>query len=46
MAELIIYYWPNIDLQAAIQLIVCELCTLTHVEAILNSVLWHVPELG
>ena len=42
MAEIIIYYWPNIDLQAAIQLIVRELCTLTHAEAILNSVLWHV----
>ena len=27
-----IYYWPNIDLQAAIQLIVRELCTLTHAE--------------
>ena len=32
MAELIIYYWPNIDLQAAIQLIVRELCTLTQAE--------------
>ena len=32
MAEIIIYYWPNIDLQAAIQLIVRELCTLTHAE--------------
>ena len=29
---------PNIDLQAAAQLIVRELCTLTHAEAILNSV--------
>ena len=32
MAEIIIYYWPNIDLQAAIRLIVRELCTLTHAE--------------
>ena len=32
MAEIIIYYWQNIDLQAAIQLIVRELCTLTHAE--------------
>ena len=31
-AEIIIYYWPNIDLQAAIQLIERELCTLTHAE--------------
>ena len=42
MAEPILYYWPNIDLQAAIQLIVSELCPLTHAEAILNSLLWHV----
>ena len=43
MAEIIIYYWPNIDLQAAIQLIVRELCMLT-CWAILNSVLymWHM----
>ena len=32
MAEIIIYYWPNIGLQAAIQLIVRELCTLSHAE--------------
>ena len=38
MAEVIIYYWPNIDLQAAIQLIVRELCTLTHAELYM----WHV----
>ena len=38
MAEIIIYYWPNIDLQAAIQLIVRELCTLTHAELYM----WHV----
>ena len=39
MAEIIIYYWPNIYLQAAIQLIVRELR-----RAILNGVLymWHV----
>ena len=44
MAEIIIYYWPNIDLQVAIQLIVRELCTLTHAEQFLNSVLymWHL----
>ena len=42
MAQIIIYYWPNIELQAAIQLMVRELCTLTHAEAILNSVRWHV----
>ena len=42
MAEIIIYSWPNIDHQAAIQLIVCEVCMLTHTEAILYSVLWYV----
>ena len=35
MAEIIIYYWPNIDLHAAIQLIVVDTRW-----AILNSVLY------
>ena len=34
MAEIIIYYWPNIDHQAAIQPKESELCMLTHAEAI------------
>ena len=41
MAEIIIYYWPNIDLQAAIRLIVCELCTLT-LNSVLYMYMWHV----
>ena len=38
MAEIIIYYWTNIDLQAVIQLILRELCALTYAELYM----WHV----